>query len=43
MAKRVEAKSSHEKRMIKSILTDNQFWIPLIVLLLGIGLLVYLA
>ncbi|HEY4049949.1 MAG TPA: translocated intimin receptor Tir [Acidobacteriaceae bacterium] len=28
--------------MIKSILTDNQFWIPLIVLLLGIGLLIVL-
>lgn len=28
--------------MIKSILTDNQFWIPLIVLLLGVGLLILL-
>jgi hypothetical protein len=29
--------------MIKSILTDIQFWIPLAVLLLGVGLLYYLA
>jgi hypothetical protein len=28
--------------MIKSILTDNQFWVPLIVLLLGVGLLILL-
>ncbi|HEV2275471.1 MAG TPA: translocated intimin receptor Tir [Acidobacteriaceae bacterium] len=26
----------------RSILTDSQFWIPLIVLLLGVGLLVWL-
>lgn len=26
----------------KAILTDNQFWIPLVVLLLGIALLIYL-
>jgi hypothetical protein len=28
--------------MIKAILTDSHFWIPVVVLALGVGLLVYL-
>ncbi len=28
--------------MLKAILTDSQFWVPLCVLLLGIALLVFL-
>lgn len=28
--------------MVKAVLTDSQFWIPVVVLALGVGLLLYL-